>query len=271
MKKIILAVLLLTVSLGYSQIGPIDFETIGNNWTWATFEAPPGESDPIFSIVENPSIDAINGSATVAKIDISYGTTEGWGSAGCESMHGSDIGTFTFTESNAIVTMQVYQEGFASPVALKFANAGGGALGQVIVNNTIVDAWFEVQFDMSDWIGHPENPADQIIFYPSHAARSGGHVVYFDNISFGSTLSTTTFEVSSFNTYPNPTGDSWTVKTNNINMSTIEVFDVSGKMVVSLKPNGNDVIIDGSNLRAGLYFAQIKTANGSSTIKLIKK
>lgn len=60
MKKTILFAFLLTVSLGYSQIGPIDFETIGNTWTWATFEAPAGESNPVFSVVANPSIDAIN-------------------------------------------------------------------------------------------------------------------------------------------------------------------------------------------------------------------
>ena len=471
MKKTILFLTLLTVSLGYSQIGPIDFETIGNTWTWATFEAPMGSSNPAFSIVANPSIDATNGSANVAKIDISYGTNEGWGSAGCESMHGSDIGTFTVTASNSIVTMQVYQVGFASPVALKFANAGGGALGQVIVNNTVADAWVDLQFDMSSWIGHPENPADQIIFFPSHAARSGGHVVYFDNISFGTpgtptctdgiqngdetgidcggscdacvespmpmvsaptptalqsqvnskysdtytdttvnsfanggssigtgptdliipgsnpidnykgyenvnvlfinwdgapgtnivdatvkkyfhidlwsanatsinlkmenqganllgdqtfpitanewnsieidlstfgtlsvtrdaifhlvitgapsgtfdfffdnlyfsevtTLSTNDFDVSSFKVYPNPTGDMWTLKTDNSNISAIEVFDILGKMVLSLKPSTSNVTIDGSNLKAGLYFAQIKTAHGSNSLKLIKK
>lgn len=472
MKKITLLAFLLTMSLGYSQVNPIDFETIGNNWTWATFEAPEGASDPTFSIVPNPSVDAINGSANVAKIDISYGTSEGWGSAGCESMHGSDIGTFTFTAANSIVTMMVYQVGFAAPVALKFANAGSGALGQVIVNNTVADAWVEVTFDMSVWIGSPLNPVDQIIFYPSHAPRSGGHVVYFDNINFGvpgtgtctdgiqngsetgidcggscpntcaesprpmvsaptptpsqsqvnskysdaysdttvnsfanagssiagtpinyvipgsnpmdnvkgyddvsivfinwdgppgtnvvdatikkyfhidlwsanatsinlkmenqganllgdrtfpitpniwnsieidlsafgtlsntrdaifhlvitgspsgsldfffdnlyfsevSTLGINDFEVSALKAFPNPTGDSWTVTAGNIIMTDIEVFDVLGKNVLKLQPNSSEASVGGSDLPAGLYFAQIKTSDGSRTIKLIKQ
>jgi hypothetical protein len=49
------------------------------------------------------------------------------------------------------------------------------------------------------------------------------------------------------------------------------VFDILGKRVLSLKPSTSDVTIDGSNLKAGLYFAQIKTNNGSSSLKLIKK
>lgn len=465
MKKIILFGFLLTVTLSYSQIGPIDFETIGNTWTWATFEAPLGELNPTFSVVPNPSVDAINGSATVAKIDISYGTAEGWGSAGCESMHGSDIGTFNFSASNSIVTMMIYQVGFASPVALKFANAAGGSEGQVIVNNTTADAWVEVEFDMSGLIGSAQNPVDQIIFFPSHAPRSGGHVVYFDTINFGtpgtatctdgvqngtetgvdcggtcpdacpevsipltsapiptplqaqvnskysdaytnttvnsfgnepidfiipdsspvdnvkgyenvsvivvnwdgppgtnivdatvkkyfhidlwsanatsitiklenqgpnllgeaaypitanvwnsieidlstfgtlsstrdaifnlvltgapsgtfdfffdniyfsevSTLGVNDFAVSSFKVYPNPTGDHWTIRTANVNITSINVFDILGKSVLSLKPNSSNVNIDGSNLKAGLYFANIKTIHGMSSLKLIKK
>lgn len=472
MNKITLLGCLLTVSLGYSQINPIDFETIGNTWTWSTFEAPPGESNPTFSIVPNPSVDAVNGSATVAKIDIAYGSAEGWGSAGCESMHGSDIGTFTFTAANSTVTMMVYQVGFASPVALKFANASSGALGQVIVNNTVADAWVEVTFDMSAWIGSPENPVDQIIFYPSHAPRAGGHVIYFDNINFGvpgtatctdgiqngtetgidcggacpnacvesprpmvsaptptplqsqvnskysddytntvvnsfanpgssfasppidyvipgsnpvdhvkgyddvsiifinwdgappnnvvdatvkkyfhidlwsanatsmtlkmenqgpnllgeqtfamapnvwnsieidlstfgtlastrdaifhlvitgaptasvdfffdnlyfsevSTLGVADFEVSGFKAYPNPTGDHWMISSGVDRITSIELFDVLGKQVLFLESSANEVSIDGTRLKAGLYFARITTNTGMNTIQLIKK
>lgn len=188
MKNITLLFLLLSTQLVFGQNAPIDFEPegIGADWTWATFEAPEGAEDPTFSIVPNVSVDAANSSATVAKMDISYATGAPWGSAGCESMHGSDLGAFSFNAQNSGVTLQFYQVGFAAPVALKFATPAGAAFFEVIVQNDVADAWVTVEFDMSEWIGNPlGDQPDQIIFFPSYAPRATGHVVYFDNVSFG--------------------------------------------------------------------------------------
>ena len=98
-------------------------------------------------------------------------------------------------------------------------------------------------------------------------------VLWYDNLYFhkNTTLSTDNFDSNTFSLYPNPTQDSWTVKTNNIQMLNITVFDVLGKNVLSLSPNASEATINGLNLKSGLYFAQIKTANGLSSIKLIKK
>ncbi|MEZ4883538.1 MAG: T9SS type A sorting domain-containing protein [Chitinophagales bacterium] len=457
MKKITLLILLLQVTFVFSQNAPIDFEPdgFGASWTWATFEAPMGESNPTFSVVANPSVDALNGSANVAKMDISYATDAGWGSAGCESMHGSDIGTFTITEQNKIVRMMVYQEGFAAPVALKFASPTGFAFPEVVIPNSVADAWVLIEFNMSGWIGAPETP-DQFIFFPSYGPRATGHVVYFDNVTFnaspppsgeptvsapnptidasevlsvysesyaaentvtnfnlnafqgGGTISETeiagdgnkTIKIENlsfygaqwdavnlssylyvhldywattstlFNfylidatagipggniaeprysistsggdetlvqgewksvfiplqhfidypstgfdydlndifqwkfdgngtvfidnvyftsngnvstndiilesvgalVYPNPTQNSWTLETKNVGMSSIQVFDMAGKNVLSILPdNSNIAKIDASNLDAGLYFAQVKTPQGVFSMKLIKE
>ncbi|MFT5266164.1 MAG: hypothetical protein ACI9RM_001464 [Ulvibacter sp.] len=188
MKKIIFFFLLSSTQLAFGQNAPIDFEPagIGAAWTWATFEAPPMEDDPTFSIVPNISVDANNPSATVAKMEIDYATAAAWGSAGCESMHNADIGTFSFTTENSTVSLQFYQEGFASPVALKFATPAGAAYPEVVIQNTIADAWVDVEFDLSAWIGDPlGGQPDQIIFFPSYAPRTTGHTVYFDNVVFG--------------------------------------------------------------------------------------
>ena len=39
----------------------------------------------------------------------------------------------------------------------------------------------------------------------------------------------------------------------------------------SSTPNTNTTVIDGSNLKGGLYFAKIKTVSGVKIMKLIKK
>jgi hypothetical protein len=472
MKKITLLLSLLAMSLGFSQIAPIDFEPGGNgaDWTWATFEPPTGETVD-FTVSDNPSTTGINSSAKVGKIDISFATTENWGSAGVESNHGADIGTFTITASNSYVTMQVYQEGFTAPVALKLANATGAALVEVtsLLPVTTAGVWQEVSFDLSAWIGNVNNPVDQIIFFPSYAPRASGHVVYFDNVTFGTepigdcsdgiqngdetgidcggrcgtvctvpaplvsapisttpesdviwiysdvftntanqvsfndadwangasnigssteemiagtsdniryitdinvlfanlpftdvstfnyfhvdiwstnssfaivkwesgnspesgqigvvltpnewtgvdidlntfdglanpnarmnlgnfiidaagghdyyfdnvyfsksafSLSSKSSEIEGLKVYPNPSQDSWTITTKNIQINSIQVFDILGKNVISLKPETTKATIDASGLKSGLYFAKISTASGTSSLKLVKQ
>lgn len=89
--------------------------------------------------------------------------------------------------------------------------------------------------------------------------------------SVAPTLGANDFKLTSFKVFPNPTSDSWTVKTKNENISSIQVFDILGKNVLSLSPNSNEVKIDASRLTTGLYFATINTEAGSESLKLVKQ
>ena len=188
MKKVILLSSLLIGGAAFAQTSPIDFEAGGNgaDFSWGTFEAPEGFDNPTFTIEANPVTDGINTSATAAKIDISYGTTDFWGKAGCETnIDGSDMGIFTFDEENSTVKVMIFQVGFATPVALKFANTTFGAELETVVQNDVADEWVEIEFDMSGLISSGVAPFAQLIFFPSYAPRESGHVVWFDNVQFG--------------------------------------------------------------------------------------
>jgi hypothetical protein len=115
----------------------------------------------------------------------------------------------------------------------------------------------------AQWDG---NPVSQLKF-------EGNGNLYFDNIYFSknTSLSTTDFKIAGLSAYPNPTQNNWTVKTKNIKMSSIQVFDMLGKSVMSLKPDTTEATIDASGLKSGLYFAKISTANGTSSLKLVKQ
>jgi hypothetical protein len=60
----------------------------GANWTWAVFE---NATNPPLEIIANPDPSGINTSATVAKFT-ALAAGNPW--AGCESMHGADLGPF---------------------------------------------------------------------------------------------------------------------------------------------------------------------------------
>jgi hypothetical protein len=54
-------------------------------------------------------------------------------------------------------------------------------------------------------------------------------------------------------------------------INSIQVYDILGKVVLTMNPNANEAQIDASGLNTGLYFAKVNSAVGSKTIKLIKK
>jgi endo-1,3(4)-beta-glucanase len=114
----------------------------------------------------------------------------------------------------------------------------------------------------------------ETIRYACKFAFAGGLAVtkYFSYVvGDDCALGINDFDLNAFILYPNPTNDIWTVKTQNIKMDSIEVFDMLGKNVMSLQPEKTEATIDASGLKSGLYFAKISTANGSFSLKLVRQ
>jgi endoglucanase Acf2 len=78
-------------------------------------------------------------------------------------------------------------------------------------------------------------------------------------------------QLNSFKVYPNPTLNVWNLKSTNTSIKSLQVFNLLGKRMISIRPNSKQVSIDATNFESGLYFAQIQTDTGISSIKLIKK
>ena len=180
MKRFLL--LLLFIGLVWGQNSPIDFETggYGATWTWTVFE---NGGNPSLEIVTNPNTSGINSSATVAKFTA---LQAGQPHAGCESLHGSDIGTFSLDATNSTLKIMVYKT-VISDVGLKFVIPTSGSLGEIKVANTVTNAWEELTFDFSSHIGLTEAIGiDQIVVFPDFnlGGRTQDNIIYFDNISF---------------------------------------------------------------------------------------
>ena len=105
-----------------AQNSPVTFEDggIGSLWTWTVFE---NDMQPPLEIVSNPNPTGLNLSNKVAKFTAMQ---NGMPWAGCETQHGSDIGTFTLNATNCIVKMMVYKP-IISNVGIKYATASGAS------------------------------------------------------------------------------------------------------------------------------------------------
>lgn len=71
--------------------------------------------------------------------------------------------------------------------------------------------------------------------------------------------------------YPNPTNSQVWVESQNGIMDGIELHDINGILVKSLKPTAQKALIDLSGLDSGMYFIVIRKASGNETKRLILK
>jgi hypothetical protein len=98
------------------------------------------------------------------------------------------------------------------------------------------------------------------------------NAIYVDNLYFwkGESVGIDEFDLTEFNVYPNPTHDVWHIK-NSQNIDLIQVFDIQGKPVITLRPQAETASINASGLTNGIYFVRLSSATGTKSVKLIKE
>ena len=285
MRKILLVIMIVSGFL-FAQNSPIDFETggYGATWTWTVFE---NGSNPSLEIVTNPNTGGINSSATVAKFT-ALQTGQPW--AGCESQHGSDIGTFSLDATNSTVKIMVYKT-VISDVGLKFVIPSSGSLGEIKVSNTVTNEWEELTFDFSSHIGLPEAIGiDQIVVFPDFdlGGRTQDNIIYFDNISFYSNSVGVDNRSETFpqgfvleQNFPNPFNPSTTLRYElpEDGLVNVTIYDMMGRQVSTLVSSHqtagyksiqwNATNDFGKPVSAGVYLYQIQAGEFVQTKKMV--
>jgi hypothetical protein len=135
-------------------------------------------------------------------------------------------------------------------------------------------SWQSVDVPMSFYINEGLDPANVFQYKLGTTSDLVSEIVYFDNIYFSVnqpiTLSEESFKTSEFNVYPNPTDEVWNVKSVDTVITSIQVYDITGKQVMNLAPNAMNTRIDSAVLKSGVYLARINAGNTTKTMKLIK-
>ncbi len=259
-KNYFIGLFALASSLTYGQNAPVDFEPggFGASWTWTVFE---NTTNPPLEIVANPDPSGINTSSTVAKFT-ALQTGNPW--AGCETQHGSDIGTFNITASNNIIRIMVYKTKI-SDVGIKLVTASSASLGEIKVANTVINQWEQLTFDFSAHIGGMTY--DQLVVFPDFTARAADDTIYFDNV-FGdpATLSTNELTKPKLTLFPNPTNDIINFDSENA-IERVEVYTLEGKSLMVLQ---NVKSVDLANFEPGLYIVKTLVDGINSTHRVIK-
>lgn len=261
--KIYLNLLLVFVTLftASAQNIPINFEEGGNgaNWNWTTFE---NDTNPSLEIVSNPDPTGLNTSATVAKFTA---LQAGQPFAGCESLHGAGIGTFTIDSSNSIIRILVWKS-VISDVGIKLVRVDNWSLGEIKISNTVVNEWEQLEFDFSSHLG---NTYDQIVIFPDFNARESDNIIFFDDVYGDIAMATSTTDIEEdmkLNLFPNPAHDLLTIASSSP-LDNYKIYSLTGELVAenyTIEEETSTISI--SQLPKGVYL--FKTIyNGQNIIK----
>ena len=236
----------------------IDFEStgFGANWVWTTDN---NYTDPPLEMVANPNTGGANNSSTVAKFT---STTAGdpWALT-----YTDNIGSFTFTEANSMVTIMV-RKSKVSDVGLKFEGPGG-IYKEIKISNTLTNGdWEQMSFDFSSEIG---NTFNRFVVIPDFDdSRFQDHVSYFDQISFGNqTAGFDDYAINFVKMYPNPANSIVNFYSPSNEVLEVAIYDMLGKQVLRSVRVHSQLNI--SSLHAGIYFVNLTQGTHVTSKKLV--
>ncbi len=122
-----------------------------------------------------------------------------------------------------------------------------------------------------NFIGDQTNVIFRFVFRSNDTTNYEGAII--DNFIIDGALKTQEFDVSKLAIYPNPSKSIFNVSFGNAIPKSINVYDITGKMIVSkndFKNIQNNYTLDLTNMANGIYFLNFKTENQSITKKIIK-
>jgi hypothetical protein len=111
----------------------------------------------------------------------------------------------------------------------------------------------------------------RIVFHSDESVTQLGAKV--DDFVINGTLSASSFEANQVSIFPNPSKDIFTISLGNLSTKSIEVYDLTGKLIATkptLELTNNQTTIDLTNTSTGVYFVKILTENSSIVKRIIK-
>jgi hypothetical protein len=71
--------------------------------------------------------------------------------------------------------------------------------------------------------------------------------------------------------YPNPNTGLFTIELNNGSVKTIEVMDLTGRIVLTNTSSNDKIDFNISNLANGVYYVRVQSNNSVEVIKIVKQ
>lgn len=128
----------------------------------------------------------------------------------------------------------------------------------------------EYSYPLNFLVGNP-NVIFRIVFHTDQAVTDLGVII--DDFVIDGTLDNQAFNLKNIEIFPNPSKGIFTISMGATTLESIEVFDVTGKIVYTknkFQANSTETTLDLSEASSGIYFVKIGTQNQSVTKRILK-
>ncbi|MDP4588545.1 MAG: T9SS type A sorting domain-containing protein, partial [Flavobacteriales bacterium] len=214
---------------------------------------------------------------------IKSATAEGWAGTTIGTAAGF-INNIPLTLTDSKMSVRVWSATAGTLVRLKVEAATNAThTCETQTTTTLAGAWEVLEFDFANEApgtamlstgidgGWTYNKASIFFNYDIPGTQAGELTFYFDDVYFGEIeVGTAEITASIANAYPNPTSDAWTISSEDM-IQQVMVMNTQGQVVLSIDSNEHQVSIDAADLAKGVYFAQVITNKGMTSIQLQKQ
>ncbi len=217
----------------------------------------------VTDVVSNPLVNAQNPSATVGRFVRSGGAP--WAQS---KLILTDFLDFSTLSS---ISMKVYTEApVGTLLKLKVEDTNVSFANEKDVFTTVSGDWATYSWDFT---GDP--PVYDIITlmlgYATLNDASANATFYFDDIqqTSGTTGLGEISELKGVIGYPNPASDYLIISSEVEPVTSVRLYDMSGREVLAVQPNGQRMQIETNGIEKGFYVAQISTTTQSGSLKVV--
>lgn len=117
-----------------------------------------------------------------------------------------------------------------------------------------------------------QNIIFRFVFQSDQSVTANGVII--DDFLISGTLASDSFDANSITIYPNPSNGIYNIKSYNVPIEKIEVYDVMGKMITTqnnVQVDNTNAVLDLTHAASGIYFATITSNNQKIIKRIIKK
>jgi hypothetical protein len=251
MKKnlLIIGMVFVSATLGFSQRVILDFEPAGNTGWFTSFGADAWVVESQFQIIANPDASGINPSDSVG-LYIEPNEGEPWQGMFYKP---ADLGdaNIDFTTGFTELCVDVWVAATATVVLKAEVNSTGEQHESMPLNVTTTGAWTEVCFDFAGTAVDGKMVETFVIFFNIGTVPGSVTNHYFDNVVQTGILSSVNYiENSAFQVYPNPVNDVLHFNAD-FQVDQVIITDIVGKELIRSTATRGEVSVAG--LPLGVY------------------
>jgi len=165
-----------------------------------------------------------------------------------------------------------------------FLPAYKGCIATALPNSTspvVKGGSFSFQVDLLQYYTSSkiEVSANGVVLTPSSGNRytinniTEDQIIRIKGLEYNSVNDITNDYEDKITVYPNPTTGELRITSSELQITDVDIFDISGKKISSqhLTPSSSDHLINISHLQTGFYFVQLQTEYGLITKKVVKE